>query len=88
MLWNPPYYGYAEPLQYLPRHTEQYTVSKWTKVVTWGSIKGTVRANGAPRAVCAVQSKGRSSSVRRVAVSSTGCRPYKIASTSSGLKKP
>jgi hypothetical protein len=46
--WNPPYYGYAEPLQYLPRHTEQYTVSKWTKVITWGSIKGTVRYNGAP----------------------------------------
>ena len=46
--WNPPYYGYAEPLQYLPRHTEQYTVSRWTKVITWGSIKGTVRYNGAP----------------------------------------
>jgi len=39
------------------------------------------------RAVCAVQSKCRSSSVRRVAVSSTGCRPCKIASTSSGLKE-
>ena len=36
---------------------------------------------------CSVQSNGRSSSVRRVAVSSTGCRPCKIASTSSGLKK-
>jgi Carboxypeptidase regulatory-like domain len=46
--WNPPYYGYAEPLQYLPRHTEQYTVSRWTKVITWGSIKGVVRANGTP----------------------------------------
>ncbi len=46
--WNPPYYGYAEPLQFLPRHTEQYTVSRWTKVITWGSIKGTVRYNGAP----------------------------------------
>ena len=36
---------------------------------------------------CSVQSRGRSSSVRRVAVNSTGCRPCKIASTSSGLKK-
>jgi len=36
---------------------------------------------------CSVQSNGRSSSVRRVAVRSTGCRPCKIASTSSGLKK-
>ncbi len=46
--WNPPYYGYAEPLQYLPRHTEPYTISRWTKVISWGSIKGTVRYNGAP----------------------------------------
>jgi hypothetical protein len=46
--WNPPYFGYAEPLQYLPRHTEQYTISKWTKVITWGSIKGKVRSSGAP----------------------------------------
>ncbi len=36
---------------------------------------------------CSVQSSGRSSSVRRVAVSSTGCRPCRIASTSSGLRK-
>jgi hypothetical protein len=46
--WNPPYYGYAEPLQYLPQHTEQYTVSRWTKVITWGTIQGTVRYGGAP----------------------------------------
>jgi hypothetical protein len=46
--WNPPYYGYAEPLQYLPKHDEQYTVSEWTKIITWGTIKGTVRYNGAP----------------------------------------
>jgi hypothetical protein len=46
--WNPPYFGYAEPLQYLPSHTELYTVSKWTKVITWGSIKGVVRYGGAP----------------------------------------
>jgi hypothetical protein len=46
--WNPPYYGYAEPLQYLPRHDEQYTVSRWKKVITWGTIKGRVIANGVP----------------------------------------
>jgi hypothetical protein len=46
--WNPPYFGYAEPLQYLPRHTEQYTVSQWKKVSSWGSIKGTVLANNVP----------------------------------------
>lgn len=46
--WNPPYFGYAEPLQYLPSHSELYTVSKWAKVITWGSVKGTVRSNGAP----------------------------------------
>jgi hypothetical protein len=46
--WNPPYYGYAEPLQYLPRHDEQYTVSRWKKVVTWGTVRGRVTANGSP----------------------------------------
>ena len=35
---------------------------------------------------CSVHSRGRSSSVRRVAVNSTGCRLCKIASTSSGLE--
>jgi hypothetical protein len=46
--WNPPYYGYAEPLQYLPTHTEQYSVSKWVKVISWGTIIGKVTYNGAP----------------------------------------
>lgn len=47
IFWNPPYYGYAEPLQYLPKHTEQYTVSKWTKLPpTKGTIKGKVTLNG------------------------------------------
>ncbi len=49
IFWNPPYYGYAEPLQYLPRHTEQYTVSKWTKKPpTTGSVTGKVTLNGNP----------------------------------------
>jgi hypothetical protein len=46
--WNPPCFGYAEPLQYLPQHTEQYATSAWKKVITWGSIKGRVLSNGAP----------------------------------------
>lgn len=40
--------GYAEPLQYLDAHPEQYTVSRWTKVVTWGSVSGKVTVNGNP----------------------------------------
>lgn len=48
LFWNPPYFGYAEPLQYLPQHTEQYTTSQWVQVTTWGTITGTVTANGAP----------------------------------------
>ena len=36
---------------------------------------------------CSAQSSGRSSSLRRAAVSATGCRPSRIASTSRGLKK-
>ncbi len=40
--------GYAEPLQFLDAHPEQYTVSRWTKVITWGSVTGKVTVNGAP----------------------------------------
>lgn len=35
-------------MQYLQQHTEQYTVSRWKKVVTRGTISGTVTLNGAP----------------------------------------
>jgi len=45
--WNPPFFGWAEPLQFLPQHTEQYATSAWKKVITRGTIKGTVRAQGA-----------------------------------------
>jgi hypothetical protein len=48
LYWNPPFYGYAEPLQYLPQHTEQYTVSRWKQVITRGSVRGTVRLNDGP----------------------------------------
>ena len=46
--WNLPAFGYAEPLQYLQQHTEQYTASRWTKVTSQGAITGTVTCNGAP----------------------------------------
>jgi hypothetical protein len=26
--WSPPYYGYAEPPQFLPSHMEEYTISR------------------------------------------------------------
>jgi len=45
-LWNPPYYGLTESLQYLQSQYEQYTISKWVKVVTWGAITGNVTYNG------------------------------------------
>jgi len=50
MLWSPPYFGYAEPLQYLPSHTDQYTPSEWVRVTTHGTISGTVTRGdtGAP----------------------------------------
>jgi hypothetical protein len=49
IFWNPPYYGYAEPLQYLPKHTEQYTVSRWVQLPpTKGSVKGSVTLDGRP----------------------------------------
>jgi hypothetical protein len=46
--WNPPYFGYAEPLQYLGPHTEEYTVSRWTLVQTYGTISGRVTIAGVP----------------------------------------
>ncbi len=40
--------GYAEPLQFLDAHPEQYTVSRWVKVVTYGSVTGKITAKGKP----------------------------------------
>lgn len=40
--WNPPYFGYAEPVQYLEKHLEQYTVSRWKSYTVTGIISGTV----------------------------------------------
>jgi hypothetical protein len=42
MWWNSPYFGYAEQLQYLEPHVENYTVSKWTKVTVFGTVSGKV----------------------------------------------
>ena len=50
-------------------------------------ISGVVRLNLRGSLRCSTQSSGRSSAVRRVALSSTGCRPCRIVSTRSGLKK-
>jgi hypothetical protein len=41
-------YGFAEPLIYREPRTETYTVSKWKKVTTRGTIHGTVTYNGSP----------------------------------------
>ena len=46
--WNTPYFGYAEPVQYLPPHTEDYTESVWKKVISRGTIKGKVTLDGRP----------------------------------------
>jgi hypothetical protein len=46
--WNPPLFGYAEPVQYLQPHTEQYTTSKWTTYATSGAITGVVTLDGSP----------------------------------------
>lgn len=42
MWWNPPYFGYAEQLQYLEAHVEEYTVSTWQKVTVFGTVSGKV----------------------------------------------
>lgn len=46
--WNPSYFGYTEPLQYLGPHVEEYTVSRWVQVQTFGTISGTVTLDGIP----------------------------------------
>lgn len=50
--WDAPslkgYYGYFEPLIYREPRVEMYTVSRWKKVVAWGTISGTVTFDGAP----------------------------------------
>ena len=42
MWWNTPYFGYAEQLQYLEPHVEQYTVSRWKHVTVYGTVSGKV----------------------------------------------
>jgi hypothetical protein len=46
--WKQPMFGYAEPLQYLEQHNEQYTVSRWTQVISLGTISGQVTQGGSP----------------------------------------
>ena len=53
--WNPPLFGWAEPIQYLPPHTEQYIASEWTPYAAMGSISGVVTLDGAPQSGAVVQ---------------------------------
>jgi hypothetical protein len=46
--WNVPCFGYAEPLQYLAPHSEEYTISKWVAVTQYGALTGTVTVGGQP----------------------------------------
>ncbi len=48
--WNPPSFGYQEPLQYLASHSEQYTISRWVAVTQYGNLTGTVTVDGKPAA--------------------------------------
>jgi hypothetical protein len=41
-------YGYAEPLIYREPRLEKYTVSRWKKVLSRGTVSGTVRLDGQP----------------------------------------
>jgi hypothetical protein len=50
LFWNPPCFGYSEPLQYLPAHAEQYTLSRWVAVTQYGTISGAVTVGGQPAA--------------------------------------
>jgi len=48
LFWNPPCFGYSEPLQYLAAHSEQYTVSRWVAVAQYGTLTGKVTLQGQP----------------------------------------
>jgi len=52
LFWDGPeqggLYGYAEPLIYREPRKEEYTVSRWKKVLSRGTITGTVRLDGQP----------------------------------------
>lgn len=51
LFWDPPslqgLYGFSEPLQYREPRSETITVSRWKKVLTRGTLHGTVRKDGA-----------------------------------------
>lgn len=48
LFWNPPCFGYSEPLQYLGPHSEQYTISRWVTVTEYGNLSGTITIGGEP----------------------------------------
>jgi hypothetical protein len=58
LMWNSPYFGCAEPLQYLPAHVEQYTLSRWKAVNQYGDLNGSVTVDGAPAASARVMVGG------------------------------
>lgn len=59
LFWDGPQanglYGFAEPLLYREPRKETYTVSRWKKVLTRGTISGRVTYQGVPRAGILVQ---------------------------------
>jgi hypothetical protein len=52
LFWDGPtqagLYGYPEPLIYREPRKEEFTVSRWKKVLSRGTVTGTVRLNGQP----------------------------------------
>jgi hypothetical protein len=46
IFWNTPCFGYLEPLQYLPAHTGQYTISRWVTVGQYGTLSGRITVGG------------------------------------------
>ena len=57
--WDPPslggLYGFAEPAIYREPRVESYTVSKWKKVLSRGTVRGTVFGEAGPVAGAFVQ---------------------------------
>ncbi len=60
--WNMPLFGYAEPLQYLPRHS----VNRGSGTNSRGTILGTVTLNGAPVNGANVSVNGRSATCNSI----------------------
>jgi hypothetical protein len=55
MFYDPPFYGYSEPLIFRDWRLEEVVVHKWKKVEQTGTIKGVVRYKGNPVKAANVQ---------------------------------